>query len=153
MDAKIKKLLAAIGDIGTQDVYTDAEEHRGRTGSMRNLCLVAHRVSQGIDIPDSVINTAIAAAKDDSDTEPEPQPQYKCPKCGDTEHIDIAAQVWVRLNQSDDGSEIFTDADESHDGSHEWNEHSGALCESCSHHANLSEFENPEFKKSEEGGQ
>lgn len=45
-----------------------------------------------------------------------------CPACGDAAHLDIQAQVWVRL--TDDG----TDADEAHDGSHHWDDESYYFC-------------------------
>jgi hypothetical protein len=48
-----------------------------------------------------------------------------CPECGSTDELDIAATVWVRLTA--DG----TDADESHDGSHEWGDSSACHCNQC----------------------
>jgi hypothetical protein len=47
---------------------------------------------------------------------------YECPECGEDDTIDITAKVDVRLTE--DG----TDADESRDGSHEWDEDSPASC-------------------------
>lgn len=49
----------------------------------------------------------------------------RCPKCGRTDSLDIAALVWVRLTP--DG----TDAAQSHDGSHEWDDNSACLCNAC----------------------
>lgn len=46
-----------------------------------------------------------------------------CPSCGESDGLDIAATVWVRLMS--DG----TDADESHDGSHEWDDDSACQCD------------------------
>ncbi len=45
-----------------------------------------------------------------------------CPKCGDGDQIDVAASVWVRLTES--GS----DADESQDGDHEYDDLAVAVC-------------------------
>jgi hypothetical protein len=46
----------------------------------------------------------------------------KCPECGADDALDVAATLWVRLTP--DGS----DADLSHDGSHEWDANSNCLC-------------------------
>lgn len=49
----------------------------------------------------------------------------KCPSCGSDDALDVCAKVWVRL--CDDG----TDADASHDGSHEWDDDSPCMCNEC----------------------
>ncbi|MGA8756643.1 MAG: hypothetical protein WB611_09965 [Stellaceae bacterium] len=59
----------------------------------------------------------------------------RCPKCGDTSQIDIAATVWVRLTS--DG----TDADEAADGGHFWDDDSRACCAACDHQATVKEFQ------------
>lgn len=61
-----------------------------------------------------------------------------CPKCTRDDQLDIAAAVWVRL--CPDG----TDAHESEDGDHEWNEHSGIICRACGHGGNVSDFKTGE---------
>lgn len=58
----------------------------------------------------------------------------KCPSCGESERIDIAATVWVRL--TDDG----TDADASHSGDHEWGDDSPARCNDCDHVGTVKTF-------------
>jgi hypothetical protein len=58
----------------------------------------------------------------------------RCPKCGDEDHIDIAAEVWVRL--TDDGD----DADASRCGDHTWTHESAATCEACGHHGTVADF-------------
>lgn len=76
-----------------------------------------------------------------------PEPPYKCPNCGASDQIDIAATVWVRLIQSEDGSEIETDADQAEDKSHDWSEHSGVICRACGFGGNVDQFENPAAKE------
>jgi hypothetical protein len=49
----------------------------------------------------------------------------RCPDCGGTDAIDIAATVWVRL--CPDG----TDATLSHNGDHGWDEDSSVCCAAC----------------------
>lgn len=58
-----------------------------------------------------------------------------CPKCGDSDHIDVLAKIWVRLTS--DG----TDADESGIGDHEWDDDSEAMCFACNHSGTVREFE------------
>ena len=59
----------------------------------------------------------------------------RCPKCGDTDHIDVCANVWVRL--TGDGSA----ADESQDGSHEYDGKSACVCAACGYNGTLAKFE------------
>lgn len=54
----------------------------------------------------------------------------QCPSCASAEHLDVVAQVWVRLTA--DG----TDADESRDGSHEWDDDSACSC-ACGWHGKV----------------
>jgi hypothetical protein len=63
--------------------------------------------------------------RDTDDDDCENQFDMYCPKCGASDELDIAATVWVRLCK--DG----TDADESHDGSHEWDDDSECRCNNC----------------------
>lgn len=51
--------------------------------------------------------------------------ELRCPECHSSDHIDIAATVWVRVTQ--DG----TDAAQSHDGAHHWNDDSLCRCDAC----------------------
>ncbi len=59
----------------------------------------------------------------------------RCPGCGDDSHIDIVARVTVRLVANG------TDADESDDGSHEWDSDSQATCTACGYCATVTYFE------------
>jgi len=61
-----------------------------------------------------------------------PDLRKRCPACASPWHIDISAMVYVRLKQySLDGEDFGSDADESEDGSHEWDGTSGAHCAAC----------------------
>jgi hypothetical protein len=62
----------------------------------------------------------------------------KCPRCGNTDKIDIRASVWIRV--TDDG----TDPDEAFDGSHEWGDKSEAKCNACNQHGKVHQFETEE---------
>lgn len=55
----------------------------------------------------------------------------RCPDCGGTDAIDIAATVWVRL--CPDG----TDPMLSHNGDHEWGEDSPVCCAACHFHGQV----------------
>ena len=59
----------------------------------------------------------------------------RCPKCGNTDQLDVAATVWLRL--TDDG----TDADASENGgNHEYGEKNLTSCCACGHSGRLSSF-------------
>lgn len=58
----------------------------------------------------------------------------QCPECGQTEQIDVAATVWVRL--VGDG----TDADLAQIGDHDFDGDSPALCGHCGHSAPYAKF-------------
>ncbi len=60
---------------------------------------------------------------------------YQCPACGDTDAIDVAATVRVRL--TDDGS----DADASANGDHGYGPGSLATCAACGHVGKLGDFD------------
>ena len=45
-----------------------------------------------------------------------------CPGCGKDDRLDVAAMLWLRVTPEG------TDADLSHDGSHEWDSNSNCLC-------------------------
>lgn len=61
---------------------------------------------------------------------------YKCPNCGDAEHLDVSAHIWVRLQS--DGQ---TDADEAHNHDHEWDNTSMMHCDACGHDEVAEAFE------------
>lgn len=58
----------------------------------------------------------------------------RCPRCGTSNQIDIAANIWVRLRR--DGSDPY----EARCQDHEWNEHSLAACHFCGHSATVWDF-------------
>jgi hypothetical protein len=60
---------------------------------------------------------------------------FVCPECEESDQLDVAATVWVRLTE--DG----TDADESEDGSHEWGDDSEVHCAGCGHQGTVKDFE------------
>ena len=55
----------------------------------------------------------------------------RCPDCGGTDAIDIAATVWVRL--SPDGTDVTL----SHNGDHVWDEDSPLCCTACGFHGQV----------------
>jgi hypothetical protein len=57
----------------------------------------------------------------------------RCPECGDTDHITIAAIVNVRLTSL--GTEVQDDAPT-------WTSENGAGCEACGYEGIVREFEN-----------
>jgi len=58
----------------------------------------------------------------------------RCPICGASDEIDIAATVWVRLCHGG------TDVTEAANGDHEWGDQSASVCGSCGHHGAVAEF-------------
>jgi hypothetical protein len=58
-----------------------------------------------------------------------------CPACKDDTQLDITANVNVRLRVNG------TDADESEDGDHEWNDESACSCGSCGWSGTVAEAE------------
>ena len=68
---------------------------------------------------------------------------HVCPKCGDADHIDVAATVWVRLTEN--GSDL----DLSAQGDTEFTPRSLAVCQTCDFSGRLAEFDALE---GEEGG-
>lgn len=66
--------------------------------------------------------------------------RYKCPKCGKSRGLDIAATVNVRLFQYRNG-EFSTDADECLDLSHEWDENSPMHCTNCGLTGKVDDFD------------
>lgn len=66
---------------------------------------------------------------------------YRCRSCGDADHIDIAANVWVRLIQTEGSDEFETDADEADDHDQTWGDDSAAVCRSCGEDGTAYDFE------------
>lgn len=58
----------------------------------------------------------------------------KCPDCGRSDQIDVAATVWVRL--CPDGTDVY----EAENGDHEWSGDSTAKCCSCDHVGTVATF-------------
>ena len=63
---------------------------------------------------------------------------HVCPKCGDADHIDVAATIWLRLTE--DG----TDSEGAENGDHEFTPDSLAVCQACEFTGKLGEFDVPE---------
>jgi hypothetical protein len=63
----------------------------------------------------------------------------RCPKCGNSEEIDISAPVWARI--TNDG----TDTDLSENGGHEWDHDSPARCAACCHSGKVEDFQQNEY--------
>lgn len=59
----------------------------------------------------------------------------KCPECGRSDEIDVAAVVWIRLCNGG------TDVTAAENGDHEWDDNSAAYCASCSHTGVACDFE------------
>lgn len=57
-----------------------------------------------------------------------------CPKCGKADRIEVAATVWVRLTS--DGS----DADDTMNSDHEYDDDSDAVCGHCDYRGKLASF-------------
>lgn len=58
----------------------------------------------------------------------------RCPECGMSDHLDIAATVWVRL--CPDG----TDVTAAGNGDHEWEDSSAIKCCACGHDGTVATF-------------
>lgn len=67
MNETTKRLLAALVDIGTQDIYTDADEYQDRVGAMQNLLGLARRVASGKAITEADIENALKEEPDDDE--------------------------------------------------------------------------------------
>lgn len=63
----------------------------------------------------------------------------RCPKCGNTDEIDVSARIWARL------TEEGTDTDLAKDGHHEWDDDSPARCAACSHSGKVTDFRKNEY--------
>lgn len=60
---------------------------------------------------------------------------YRCPDCGDEDHIEVSATIWVRLTA--DG----TDTDAAELGGHDYTPRSDARCAQCGHDGAFMDFE------------
>lgn len=60
--------------------------------------------------------------------------EMACPNCGEDSFLDVEARLFVRLTSQ--GS----DADESVDGSHEWDDKSYCVCQGCGHEGRVADF-------------
>jgi hypothetical protein len=60
---------------------------------------------------------------------------YRCPKCGGPDEIDIAAIVSVRLTRTD------TEGDASNCGPEDWTGENAASCDACGYVGTVNEFE------------
>ena len=58
----------------------------------------------------------------------------RCPACGKSDRIDIAATVWVRLCL--DGTDMYEPAN----SDQEWTDDSAAYCGSCGHGGTVATF-------------
>ena len=58
----------------------------------------------------------------------------KCPKCGASDQLDVAATVWVRL--CPDGTDVYA----AENGDHEWDNGSAVVCHSCGHSGTVRDF-------------
>lgn len=65
--------------------------------------------------------------------------RLRCPQCGKHDHLDINANIWVRL--TDDG----TDADLAASRDHEWGDASHIRCASCGHSGKVGDFHPNEY--------
>ena len=65
---------------------------------------------------------------------------YRCPKCGDTDSIDVCADIWVRLVQSGVDGEFESDPDLAANHDHEFDDNHGAVCQACGYNGNLDKF-------------
>ena len=59
-DKAVSDLLLYIAYIGTDDIYTDAEEYSSRTLVIRNLCELAGKVVEGACISRKQVKDALA---------------------------------------------------------------------------------------------
>jgi hypothetical protein len=63
----------------------------------------------------------------------------RCPKCGNSDQIDVSASIWARVTE--DG----TDPDLAKHGSHEWGDDSPARCAACGHFGKVTGFRQNEY--------
>lgn len=78
--------------------------------------------------------------ENDEEEDDENDDEYKCPQCGETD-LDVSITCWAKLYQ-EDGEVTGTVTDESHDGTHEWDDDSQMRCNGCDHAGTVKEFRN-----------
>ena len=66
----------------------------------------------------------------------------RCPKCGETEGLDICLFVWARLTE--EGSDL----DEAHNHDRDIDPNSSVFCTGCEYNGTMEEFETDEEKTS-----
>lgn len=69
------------------------------------------------------------------------QNALRCPHCGHTGRIDVEAAVWVRLQLNGSNANV------SHDGTHQWDVHSAAYCGNCEFHGIIQDFQTYQCQK------
>lgn len=66
---RAKRLLEALGDIGQEDLYTDAAEYENRVSAMQKLCKAASQAALGQDIDIEHVTEIWCAANDAQEEE------------------------------------------------------------------------------------
>jgi len=85
-----------------------------------------------------------AAELQAADNVPDPEGvRFWCPQCKKTNCIDVSATVWVRITENSLDN-VQTDADESMDGSHYWDDDAAATCCDCGFSGTVADFDNDE---------
>ncbi|MGH9808302.1 MAG: hypothetical protein ACRD9W_13765 [Terriglobia bacterium] len=92
------------------------------------------RLDEGDDPVESTLRLARLHYEAESADECGNQFGLRCPHCGRSDEIDIAATVWVRL--CPDGTDVTAAAN----GDHDWEQGSSAKCCACGYHATVAEF-------------
>lgn len=122
-------LAYAIGKEGKRKLYDKADLVLSDL-----LCDLHHYADmKGIDFKVCASRAASAYSEEIAD-ELDNEFGLRCPECGRSAEIDIAATVWVRL--CPDG----TDVTASRNGDHEWANESAAQCCVCGHCGTVADF-------------
>ena len=101
---------------------------------MADLLHLAVRLDEGDDAVQSTLRLAVLHYEAESADECGNQFGLRCPDCGRSDEIDIAATVWVRLCPEG------TDVTAAENGDHEWENSSSAKCCACGHDGTVAEF-------------
>ena len=101
---------------------------------MADLLHLAVRLDEGDDAVQSTLRLAVLHYEAESADECGNQFGLRCPDCGRSDEIDIAATVWVRLCPEG------TDVTAAENGDHEWENGSSAKCCACGHDGTVAEF-------------
>jgi hypothetical protein len=99
-----------------------------------DLLHLAVRIDEGEEPVESTLRLARMHYEAESADECGNQFGLRCPDCGRSDEIDIAATVWVRLCPG--GTDIFA----AHNGDHEWEDGHSAKCCACGHDGTVAEF-------------